>query len=485
MLTYGNAGFTYGLARAVDSSKQNYYVTDVTDVRGVFLNPTVVGNSFIGTEGDFWLRWGYYGNVHRFNWVELASYTQVRDANHISQRMTPSRGTRAVNTYNTRDWVPINDPLYRAWSSSGGRALRGPLNASHNVIEQYRGIQYQLTVGSNILYDVTTLGNYYSNNVVLEIIPSYYVIDLETRNTDGSIRLVPVDIYQLSSAGEYVTVNIFGVPYSGITAEELDALNMYRLNVNWENETQGRNNRRNVTPRELLVAQEYSDLFREFLYDNSTIPPADWQGGHFQGNLVGRGTSWRQLPGGQMEIGGSQFVSQGYRTQTYIGSHMTYGVRKDGGLFSGANGINDDRYLYWELSAQRWHSTLGLPSDAIFVPLVENEQGRWEHEPITAIPEKQIDIEESLIIVYLDIYAFGDVWTLRYGAEGIERRLTLDDEDIPLPINGPPGPGSAVPPPWLPPPTNPPSTEPTNPGLPFVVFGGSKVPDMAEIIKIN
>jgi hypothetical protein len=185
-----------------------------------------------------------------------------------------------------------------------------------------------------------------------------------------------------------------------------------------------------------------------------------------------------------MPAGGSQVVVQGVQTQTYIGSNRTYGVAKDGNTL-GVNGIidprTDPRYLFWEIAAQRWHTVLGLPSDSVFVPL-DWDGSRYVHPQKSEIQTKMIDISEQMVIVYIDVYAYGAVWNLRYGAEGIQRWAAIDGVNYPLPPEGPPGPGMATAYPGASVSGN---QEMRNPGLPFAIFGGSKIAELADIIKVN
>lgn len=467
-LNYGTEGHSYGFSTDVDATRQNYYVTDVTDVRGVYLNSTLNTSN---SDSEDWVRYGTYTSLGRAdNWVELQNKTQVRDSQNISQRNTPTYGTRAVNTYGTRTWVQDTDPFYLAWKNAGGRALLGPLTSEYNVIEQYQTPEDQLSIGTNVLFDITTLGNYFSTSARLEIIPTYYALDL----SDGNAKLTPVDVYQLSGAGNYAVVNNFGAPYdTTLSSEELDKYNSYRLNINWDEEAVGDNNRRNVTAREYDATEELSDTYRTPIYEGDSIITDE---GILPGTPTGEYTvSTRKLPSGVMSIGGSQLISQNYQTQTFIGSNRTYGVAKDGGTFSGASGTDHPRYLYWEVSAQRWHSTLGLPSDSVFVPLKETASG-YEHRDKTEIEKEKLDIKTTMIIAYIDVYAYGTVWTLRYGRDDIQRKIVVDGQEFPLPDPPPPYENNTY---------DPSVTSKAYPGIPFVVFGGGRTPEMADIIKVN
>jgi hypothetical protein len=486
-LDFGYTGVIRGLSRDVDLRRQNHYFTDIVDVRGVFVGP------FTQTLADGWQRYSYR-TPHPFardNWIRLTDTTQIRDANFMSGRQRPLSGTIVMDAYGTRPWLAVNDPNFRAWSELGGRALRGPLTAGFNVIPQYR--DEQLAVGANVLYDITTIGMFRSEGARLEILPSFYLlgrvaqnadgsfsVDNTARNIDGSAFLTPLNLYQLSGTGVIESVNIFGAAYGNrFTPDQLDALNRHRLNVNWSEEAIGERNRRNVTQGEHDATVALVDSLRAPVYGAPTVV-YDPDFGEWESNpRVGWGESTRRAPGGIMDIGGTQRILQDYQTQTYIGSNLTYGVPKDVGT------VQDEHvFREFERNVQRWHTTLGVPSGTMFVPLDWNASlGRWTHPTVAQVYARQLPIEDILVVVYIDVFAHGDVWTLRYGAEGFQRTLLLDGESINLPLQGPPGAGAATTPIGAAPTSA--TLEMFNPGLPLFVTGGSRVTDWVDIIKQN
>jgi hypothetical protein len=293
-------------------------------------------------------------------------------------------------------------------------------------------------------------------------------------------------VYQFSSAGSYQPVNIFGAPYGGFTDTQLDAFNQYRLSVNWEDEAVGANNRRMVTSDEYQAAQTYSDLFRDNVYgtDPYATPGLDLDDANTLPTPTDMTKSPRLLPSGIMQIGGAQFIQQNYQTQTYIGSNNTYGVDKSGGLFApyASDPTQSAKYIYWQTSAQRWHSTLGLPSDSVFVPLAQDPiTKKFIHRALTDVQANAVDITKNLIVGYIDAYADGTVWTLHYGNGGVQRTINVSGTDYNLPMAGPVGPSQA----------NPYNgqvsvgSDYTNGGVPFVVFGGSRVQAQTDIVKVN
>ena len=477
----GGSGFSQGLNKLVDENRQNYYITDITDVRGIYLGATV--NTGSAVEGKSSLATTRYSSYYDLaDWIRISNATQVRDGSRMSQRTTPAYGTRAVNTYGTRPWVQEGDPLYKALASNGGKALIGPLTSKYNTISQYRTAEDQLAVGSKIFFDVTTLGSYSTTDSSLKIIPSYYLVDPTRRDESGAVALIPVDVYQLSSTGVYHPVNIFGAPYGGFTDTKLDTFNQYRLSVHWEDEI----DRRMVTFEERLAAEKYADLYTEYIYDSHPYdhPGLDLDDPDTYPIPSGKTPSPRNIPQGVMSIGGSQFIHQDYQTQTYIGSHRTYGVDKSGGLFTEfeADPTQSQKYIYWQVAAQRWHSTLGLPSDSVFVPLAQDPvTNKFNHRDVTDIPNNIVDIRNSYIICYLDIYAEGAIWTLHYDNQGIQRRLSIGGDDYDLPNPGPVGPATTNPYPGQ----HGVGVGSRNYGVPIGVFGGTRVEGQAEIIKVN
>lgn len=488
-IAIGGAGFSQGLNKVVDPTKQNFYLTDLTDVRGIYLGSTTTLNR--ATEGLGALAWQRYHNYTAVatalgDWIRMSDATQVRNTNNVSGRSTPEYGTRGVDTYGGRPWIQQEDPLYKALASSGGKALVGPLTSDHNVIPQYNRPEAQLSVGSKVFFDVTTVGNYYDMSSELEIIPSYYLVDTTWKDANGAVALIPVDIYQLSSSGAYQPVNIFGAPYGGFTPAELDAFNQYRLSINWEEEAVGASNRRMVTNEEWQATETYANLFTDWIFEGDPYsdPDVDLDGTGGLPPVIGRTESPRKPPLGVMPIGGAQYIYQDYRTQTFIGSNYTYGVDKSGGLFSDyeADPTQNAKYIYWQLSAQRWHSTLGLPSDAVFVPLQQDPVTRkFNHVDTKDIVTHAVDISENLIICYLDIYANGTVWKLHYGNQGLQRTFSIGEQSYKLPLEGAPGPAMANPYPGQ----RTVGSDYLNGGIPFVIFGGSEVEGQADIIKTN
>lgn len=489
-LALGGAGFGQGLTKIVDATKQNFYVTDLTDVRGVFIGSAKTTDR--ATEGHGDLEWYRYQDfttkaTNLGDWLRMSDATQIREiasgeTHYKSGRRTPDYGTRAVETYGTRPWVQVDDPLYLALAGAGGKAIIGPLTSNHNVIKQYQRPQDQLSVGSHVFFDITTTGNYFTTNSNMTIIPTYYLVDPTKTDANGAVALIPVDVYQFSSSGTYQPVNIFGAPYGGFTPQDLDKFNQYRLNLNWDEEAVGDMNRRMVSNEEKTATQTYADLFTDNIYDEN---PYDEEGPYddfTDYEVIGQTESPRKVPNGVMPLGGSQYIYQDYRTQTFIGSNYTYGVEKSGGNFAVENPEQYWNYIYWQVPAQRWHTTLGLPSDAIFVPLEQDPVSKkFVHVDKKDIVANAVDITENLIIGYIDTYAEGKLWTLHYGHQGLQRYLSLTDATYKLPITGPAGPAMANPYPGQ----GAVGTDFFNGGIPFVLFGGSKVEGQAEIIKTN
>ena len=87
-----------------------------------------------------------------------------------------------------------------------------------------------------------------------------------------------------------------------------------------------------------------------------------------------------------------------------------------------------------------------------------------------------VDISENLIICYLDIYANGTVWKLHYGNQGLQRTFSIGEQSYKLPLEGAPDSAMANPYPGQ----RTVGSDYLNGGIPFVIFGGSKVEGQAR-----
>lgn len=255
------------------------------------------------------------------------------------------------NTWGTQEWTT------KANSESMG--VSADKNADSILQRQ------QLKLGYNVLFDITTLGNY---NQYLQVIPYFYALNTKTD------ELVPVDVY-INNDGNAEPINYFGL-YSEYMDDKGNYLpgyedlskNLYRYNMylNWTDEAA----RRNYTAGglESKVSDSVRDYFTEGIYDSD-------------GEITGY--KYLTVPYGNFyNLGTMQCLQPGRRARTFLGnSRVTAIIQQSARLGITGNGINGDietnlghNYLseMFYKQAQRWHLTMGLPSSAIFTAYREN-----------------------------------------------------------------------------------------------------------------
>ena len=292
-----------------------------------------------------------------------------------------SADTQWLNTYSTANWM--------------NRApIRLPLAPSKNNIALLR--DEPMLVGYDLYMDISTIGDYYENNAsMLQVIPYYYVIDLDQKHVDP----IPVDGYLKYSKG-YYPVNIFGLvtgqnknvitDYEGYNDMTMDDVYNFAVNLDWINEQ----SRRNYTDVERYQTETLQTILFEF---NNGI----------QRNIF--------TPLGHDYIQGNpQFLQLNGKARTFNGGETTYGqlmnlggsdtitVADNGRKYNIHGRVNAD--LWWQ-KGQRWHFTLGVPSSTIFV--------RQGVEP-TSDTIEEFRKSNYIILCCADIRAIGETWQLRY-----------------------------------------------------------------------
>lgn len=300
-------------------------------------------------------------------------------SDNITVRQDPvSDGTQWHDTYGN-----MNNPL-------GGKAHQHvmlPLTPKDNPI---KSLQNQpMRPGYNLLMDIETVGNYYGENRRLEdfviqdndlyykmqITPRYWSLNLDTK------KYTPVDVY-MNVRGSYKPVVKFG--------NSTDGIEEFYQYLDWSEES----GRRNYTAAE----KDASITGKDTLGLGLDIPS--------------------RLPIMQPEIIGTAnrlFLND--LDRTFIGSPNTYGQNK-----------NPDNAFYnehYNMQAQRWHFTLGLPSSSVFV-----EKGK----PCNTENIKALQDQNSVIVCAIDIKVKGDVWTLEYDGSAVN---TSDNGGIQIVPDGP------------------------------------------------
>lgn len=368
------------------SSRTKYRVhtankTQFADVVGY------IGNLTLEDTGDFRFaelfkvvpdetEWLVENLVHKVDYnVPKNILTDVLDI----RQETASNGTKWHNTYGV-EYMP-----------TGGKAYENlilPLTPSKNNNPALK--KQPMRPGYNLYMDVSTVGNYYSNNVDsnmnnlddelyyrLRVTPRYWNLNLDTG------VYTPVDVYSsfVNDAGTvaYEPVCLFNEAFSSYDADS----SKHKMYLNWLDESMRRNNTASEIDysKQVQTAMSYSTSFD--LFDNVSY--------HLR------------LP-----VGNSKFIGTATRlelndtTRTFIGSSKTYGVDKNPqDMFS------ETQYMY---NAQRYHFTLGLPSSTVFV-----EAG---HPCVTAEIDK-IRNQKSVIVCAINIKAQGNVWNLEYDGSSV------------------------------------------------------------------
>lgn len=260
-----------------------------------------------------------------------------------------------------------------AWDSSLRYTL--PLRPAVNNID---AIDNQpLRIGYSMYMDFTTIGNYYGNvtldagggiaNRSYSLIRPYYF----GLTTDGR-TLAPLDVYMLVE-GEYVLCNDYDEDITHVTS-------MNALRMDWTKEAARRN----------------------YGANESTVT-----------NAVAEAAAWVTIPSSQWTFGNYDLLNLTDRNRTFIGSRVTNGttIGNDNGSI-----ISSIRY---QLQAQRWHFTVGLPSSAVFV-----EAGK---DPTTANIEACAS-KYACAVLALEITMQGDIWQLAY--DGALYPYSINNQEI-------------------------------------------------------
>lgn len=284
----------------------------------------------------------------------------VADNKDVRSETTTS-GTKWHDTYGTQ------------YMSTGGKAYKHvdlPLTPADNPIKSLR--EQPMRPGYNLFMDVSTIGNYYGENLdtngqwsdkdlyyKMTIEPRYWLLNLDTK------KYTPLDAY-MGRNGEYTIAASFN---GEKTAE-------HYLYLDWLNESA----RRNYTAGEREMSAKVTDIYSD----------------HDTG-----GTKLR-IPNKKDVLGTAQMLHLNDLNRTFIGSSKTYGVDR-----------NPENYMIEEMYArqgQRWHWTIGLPSSVVFV-----EAGK----PCTTANIDKISKQDAVIVCTLGIKVRGTVWTLEYDGKAI------------------------------------------------------------------
>lgn len=417
--------------RSVDlTAKHSVYRQFFIDVVGR------IGNLLLEDTGDMRFsnffkksldEWDIDGIVHKVDQTVQNMYLSWHKNN--GDTATDIRGEK-VSPYN--EWY--NTYTTAKWTDKGNRAdkvIPTPLAACKNNIESFKESE-QLKFGYNLLWDISTIGDYYGGHLQIE--PKYYALDTWTDT------LIPVDVY-INSEEETNPINYFGLmnEYGTDRYEKLSKdIYDYTMNINWRDESARRNYSTEENKETTLMSERLGKtILKE---DGTPLTKVDPETG-----LESEVKQPLEIPhGDNFRLGNTQFLYLGDRAKTFIGNSKVTALHNDIngsnnqelfkdfsaiGQDEGKNKVTEDMYYY---HAQRWHSTLGLPSSVRFVDASDkNGDGLADHknpyDTITFEGEKmyaweQFDEEKDNgknkgRYVYLetaDITAIGEVFNLKY-----------------------------------------------------------------------
>ena len=417
--------------RSVDlTAKHSVYRQFFIDVVGR------IGNLLLEDTGDMRFsnffkksldEWDIDGIVHKVDQTVQNMYLSWHKNN--GDTATDIRGEK-VSPYN--EWY--NTYTTAKWTDKGNRAdkvIPTPLAACKNNIESFKESE-QLKFGYNLLWDISTIGDYYGGHLQIE--PKYYALDTWTDT------LIPVDVY-INSEEETNPINYFGLmnEYGTDRYEKLSKdIYDYTMNINWRDESARRNYSTEENKETTLMSERLGKTV--FNSDGTPVLKTDPETG-----LESEVKQPLEIPhGDNFRLGNTQFLYLGDRAKTFIGNSKVTALHNDIngsnnqelfkdfsaiGQDEGKNKVTEDMYYY---HAQRWHSTLGLPSSVRFVDASDkNGDGLADHknpyDTITFEGEKmyaweQFDEEKDNgknkgRYVYLetaDITAIGEVFNLKY-----------------------------------------------------------------------
>ena len=396
-----------------------------------------------------------------------------------------SAANQYYNTWTTQVWTDLN----RVGSSSNiaNRQLAVPLSSEKNNINV--GDRMRLRNGYNVLWDITSMGNYVKGT--LQVKPYFYVVDIKKASKGEANWLIPVDVY-MNNYEEAEPVNYFGlyddrIDASGAVTEEFnkrwDAIKTsnYNLYLNWQDEAK----RRNYTDEEQFQT--------EYVRDYSAIPVYDKNGmqltqnentekemGVFSHLIVPFSTSYKEgnlqllyvQSRGRTFVGNSKVTAlndnnlEDWRVHYYgkngvdanSAVNRPYGINSDTGetkeVFAdgtpesgsktvGKDAIDTELKSDFEVNpgdyyqkAQRWHLTLGTPSSATFVAYrngvhrvpsetIVDENGRTIYAGEEFLDENGELSDRYVVLMTANIIVQGDIYDLEYN-QGVDNGVVSE-----------------------------------------------------------
>ncbi|MDF2905376.1 MAG: hypothetical protein K0R34_697 [Herbinix sp.] len=378
----------------------NFIIEDTEDFR--------YSNFFKQTSVDGWIVEGIIREVNAdISKNYLSWFRNDGSYGRDIRGVTVSPDTDMYDTYGTQSWTDT--------ASSASLPLQGAINNVASLKD------CQLKLGYNVLFDISTIGDYHNN---LQVVPYFYALNLDT-NT-----MTPVDVY-IAMDKEYKPINYFGLMSEYVDANNnytadfytlKDKLYDYVMNLDWDNESR----RRNYSSLE--------EVHTKFLGEHKMEPVTD---------AFGTTLTYKYLTipyGNYYSLGTLQMLLPGLRARTFIGSSTVNTVNINGGNETNINHLIDNS-LFWH-NGQRWHLTLGAPSSAVFVPYRNNRHVLPTDEVIGADGKEIAAYEEIkngnyVILMTADIKAIGKTYVLAFdqgsnnGVLRIKGKTYSFGEDLP------------------------------------------------------
>ncbi len=307
-----------------------------------------------------------------------------------------SKDSQMYNTYGTQAWTNV------------ATALSLPLDASKNVIPSLK--TEQLKPGYNVLFDISTIGDYRSK---VQVVPYFYSLNTDT-NT-----LTPVDVY-IRMDGGYEPINYFGLmseyvlpnnTYSDEFYKLKDTLYEYIMNLDWTEESK----RRNYSAEEETITKYMSMNATEYVRDAF-------------GNVLT--SKYLDIPyGSNYALGTLQMLLPSTRARTFIGSSKVTAVNINGGTETNING--SEQGASFINNAQRWHLKLGLPSSVAFVPYrngihVDPTDDVTLSDGTVCKAFEELEKGNTVILMTADIKAIGDTYILGYDQGNNNGRVVIN-----------------------------------------------------------
>lgn len=392
----------------------NMFITDTDDLRfsNLFKLPKADGSWLI----DGIVR-EVYENIQ--NYYLSWHYNDSSLARDVRNRLV-DRNHAMYNLWATQVWNGASDKVP---SATKGHAIDLPLGSGASSDKNPGQLLGDLLKpGYNVNFEITSTGNYGSDESILQVKPYFYALAIaDDKLPDGTNvakgTLIPVDVHMKTDDG-YKTVNYFGAvdnteTWNG-TADKpgyKDKVYDYDLALKWNDEYP----RRNYEPEE----QKMTEMLRD---EKADVDPE-----------TGKETKLPIVGGEYYSLGNVQILRADGHARSFIGTNRTL---YEGTRFNGADDTNfDNKFngIMYNYQAQRWHLKLGIPSSSVFT-LYRNGKHLQAEDEITygGNDIKAYELIKNsgkyVIVMTANIKSIGDTWILYYGQNVDKDRHLAENE---------------------------------------------------------